>query len=77
MDFINPFKFYGTFASRDLEGYSMGLPIYPWFSSAGKAQSRQDVLDQKDAVRVRSCWEAWWHLMQSSFNQQLMSLTKM
>jgi Cryptococcal mannosyltransferase 1 len=56
MDFINPFKFYDTFASRDLEGYSMGLPIHPWFSSAGKAQSRQDVFDQKDAVRVRSCW---------------------
>ncbi len=56
LDFINPFKFYDTFASRDLEGYSMGLPIYPWFSSAGKAQSRQDVYDQTDAVRVRSCW---------------------
>ena len=56
MDFINPFKFYDTFASRDLEGYSMGLPIYPWFSSAGRAQSRQDVFDQKDVVRVRSCW---------------------
>jgi Cryptococcal mannosyltransferase 1 len=56
MDFSNPFKFYDTFASRDLEGYSMGLPIYPWFSSAGKSQSRQDVFDQKDAVRVRSCW---------------------
>ena len=56
LDFINPFKFYDTFASRDLEGYSMGLPIYPWFSSAGKAQSRHDVLNWKDAVRVRSCW---------------------
>jgi Cryptococcal mannosyltransferase 1 len=56
LDFSNPFKFYDTFASRDLEGYSMGLPIYPWFSSAGKAQSRQDVFDQTDAVRVRSCW---------------------
>jgi Cryptococcal mannosyltransferase 1 len=56
MDFSNPFKFYDTFASRDFEGYSMGLPIYPWFSSAGKSQSRQDVFDQKDAVRVKSCW---------------------
>jgi Cryptococcal mannosyltransferase 1 len=56
MDFINPFKFYDTFASRDLEGYSMGLPIYPWFSSAGRAESRRDVVNQKDAVRVRSCW---------------------
>lgn len=56
MDFINPFKFYDTFASRDLEGYSMGLPLYPWFSSAGNAQSRKDVFEQKDAVRVKSCW---------------------
>ncbi|EEQ83284.2 uncharacterized protein BDCG_00089 [Blastomyces dermatitidis ER-3] len=56
VDFINPFKFYDTFATRDLEGFSMGVPFYPWFSSAGKAESRHDVLDQKDAVRVRSCW---------------------
>ncbi|RAL00320.1 glycosyltransferase family 69 protein [Aspergillus ibericus CBS 121593] len=56
VDFINPFKFYDTFASRDLEGYSMGLPFYPWFTTAGSAQSRQDVLHGKDAVRVRSCW---------------------
>ena len=56
VDFVNPFKFYDTFAARDLEGYSMGVPFYPWFSSAGSAQSRRDVLDQKDAVRVKSCW---------------------
>lgn len=56
VDFINPFKFYDTFATRDLEGYSMGVPFYPWFSGAGKGESRQDVLDGKDAVRVKSCW---------------------
>ena len=56
VDFINPFKFYDTFATRDLEGYSMGLPFYPWFTSSGRADSRQDVLNQRDAVRVRSCW---------------------
>jgi hypothetical protein len=56
MDFINPFKFYDTFATRDSEGYSMGIPFYPWFTNAGKALSRQDVLDQKDAVRVQACW---------------------
>lgn len=56
VDFINPFKFYDTFASRDLEGYSMGLPFFPWFTTAGKAQSRSDVLQGTDAVRVRSCW---------------------
>ena len=56
IDFINPFKFYDTFATRDLEGYSMGLPFFPWFSDAGKGLSRQDVLQGKDAVRVRSCW---------------------
>lgn len=56
VDFINPFKFYDTFATRDLEGYSMGVPFFPWFSSAGKGLSRHDVLDGTDAVRVKSCW---------------------
>jgi hypothetical protein len=56
VDFINPFKFYDTFATRDLEGYSMGVPFYPWFTSAGNGESRRDVFAQKDAVRVRSCW---------------------
>jgi hypothetical protein len=56
LDFINAFKFYDRFATRDLEGYSMGVPFYPWFTSAGDGASRHDVLAQKDAVRVRSCW---------------------
>ena len=56
MDFDNPFKFYDTIALRDLEGYGPGIIFYPWFSSAGKGQSRKDVLAQKDAVRVKSCW---------------------
>ena len=56
VDFINPFKFYDTFATRDAEGYSMGVPFFPWFPSAGKGISRADVLHGKDAVRVKSCW---------------------
>ncbi|MCJ1399103.1 hypothetical protein MMC11_002305 [Xylographa trunciseda] len=56
VDFINPIKFYDTFATRDLDGYSMGVPFYPWFTNSGRAASRQDVLSQKDAVRVKSCW---------------------
>ncbi len=56
IDFINPFKYYDTFATRDLEGYSMGVPFFPWYSSAGGGHSRQDVLDGTDAVRVKSCW---------------------
>ncbi|OBT97090.1 hypothetical protein VE01_04927 [Pseudogymnoascus verrucosus] len=56
MDFINSWKYYDTFATRDFEGYSMGLPIYPWFSSEGNAVSRRDVLAGLDAVRVKSCW---------------------
>lgn len=56
LDFDNPFKFYDTYATRDLDGYSMGVPFYPWFSTAGRGDSRQDVFNQKDAVRVRSCW---------------------
>ncbi|KAG2414253.1 hypothetical protein HFD88_003444 [Aspergillus terreus] len=56
VDFLNPFKFYDTYATRDLQGYRMGLPFFPWFSTAGDAKSRNDVLAGKDAVRVRSCW---------------------
>ena len=56
VDFINPFKFYDTFATRDLEGYSMGVPFFPWFTNAGSGSSRQDVLAGRDAVRVKSCW---------------------
>ena len=56
VDFVDYFKFYDTYATRDMEGYSMGVPFYPWFSSAGGAQSRSDVISQKDAVRVKSCW---------------------
>ncbi|KAK4624231.1 hypothetical protein CLAFUW4_06368 [Fulvia fulva] len=56
LDFIDPVKFYDTFASRDTEGYGMGVPIYPWFAASGAAESRRDVLEQKDAVRVKACW---------------------
>ena len=56
LDFFNPFQFYDTFASRDLQGYSMGIPFFPWFGTAGEAESRKDVIAGKDAVRVKSCW---------------------
>ena len=56
VDFINAFKFYDTYATRDLEGYGIGLQFFPWFTSAGSGASRKDVLEGKDAVRVRSCW---------------------
>lgn len=56
VDFINPFKFYDMYATRDSQGYSMGIPFFPWFTASGEAQSLQDVLDGKDAVRMRSCW---------------------
>ncbi|KAL2817395.1 cryptococcal mannosyltransferase 1-domain-containing protein [Aspergillus granulosus] len=56
VDFINPFKFYDTYATRDLQGYGVGLPFFPWFTTAGNGLSRKDVLAGTDAVRVRSCW---------------------
>lgn len=55
-DFVTSWKFYDTFATRDLEGYSMGIPIFPWFANEGEAISRNDVLEGRDAVRVKSCW---------------------
>ena len=56
VDFINAFKFYDRFATRDFEGYTTGIPFFPWFTDAGLATSRRDVLRQTDAVRVRACW---------------------
>jgi hypothetical protein len=56
VDFINPFKFYDRFATRDTNGRTTGLPFYPWFTNVGSATSRNDVLSGSDAVRVRSCW---------------------
>jgi hypothetical protein len=56
MDFINPFKFYDTFATRDSEGYGTGVPFYPFFTRAGNGYSRKDILANKDAVRVKGCW---------------------
>lgn len=56
VDFENPFKFYDTFATRDAQGYDMGVIFYPWFTGAGDAKSRREVLAQSDAVTVTSCW---------------------
>lgn len=56
VDFINPFKFYDTFATRDSDGYGMGLPFFPWFSGKDGGKSRKQVLKESDAVPVRSCW---------------------
>ncbi|TQS36073.1 hypothetical protein Golomagni_03486 [Golovinomyces magnicellulatus] len=55
-DFVTSWKYYDTFATRDAEGYSLGLPIFPWFSTKGEAVSRKDVLAGRDSVRVKSCW---------------------
>lgn len=66
VDFSNPFKFYDSYATRDLAGYGIGLPFFPWFTTAGHGRSREDVLAGRDAVRVRSCWggmvafDAWY-----------------
>ena len=62
--------FYDTFVSRDLEGFGMGLMFYPWFTPSGKAESRNDVLAGKDAVRVRSCWSGMIALQAAPFQKQ-------
>jgi hypothetical protein len=55
-DFVTSWKYYDTFATRDAEGYSIGIPIFPWFGNVGSQVSRQDVMAGKDRVRVKSCW---------------------
>ncbi|KAF7168864.1 hypothetical protein CNMCM6106_003879 [Aspergillus hiratsukae] len=66
VDFRNPFKFYDSYATRDLAGYGIGMPSFPWFTTAADGRSRADVLVGRDAVSVRSCWggmvafDAWY-----------------
>lgn len=55
-DFVTSWKYYDTYGTRDYEGYSIGVPIFPWFANEGEAISRKDVLAGRDAVRVKSCW---------------------
>jgi hypothetical protein len=56
MDFIRGGTLYDSFVIRDLDGYEISWFLYPWFTIYGTGQSRKDILAQKDAVRVRSCW---------------------
>ncbi|KAG0639101.1 cryptococcal mannosyltransferase 1-domain-containing protein [Tuber brumale] len=53
MDFINPFKYYDTFATRDIDGYNLGVPFYPYFAPG---RSREALQGATDAVPVLSCW---------------------
>ncbi|MCJ1389540.1 hypothetical protein MMC18_002397 [Xylographa bjoerkii] len=53
LDFINPVKFYDTFALRNTEGDGIGLPFYPFFTP-GPSQSA--LLSGSDSVPVKSCW---------------------
>lgn len=55
-DFVTSWKYYDTYGTRDFDGYSIGVPIFPWFANDGDAVSRKDVLAGRDAVRVKSCW---------------------
>jgi ZIP family zinc transporter len=76
LDFINAFKYYDRFATRDYDGHVTGIPFFPYFTSAGSAISRKDILSQTDAVRVRSCWggmvayEAHWFQDQTQFQEK-------
>ncbi|KAH0542536.1 hypothetical protein FGG08_003041 [Glutinoglossum americanum] len=53
LDFINPIKYYDTFALRDTEGNGIGLPFYPFFTFG---ESRSAVLAGRESIPVKSCW---------------------
>ncbi|CAK7268112.1 hypothetical protein SEPCBS119000_002895 [Sporothrix epigloea] len=56
LEYKTLFSFGDLHAQRDAEGFSNGFPIFPFFSRASQGLSRADMLAQKDAVRVQSCW---------------------
>lgn len=53
LDFINPFKFYDTFATRDTDGFVPALPFFPFFAPG---RSRTALEAGTDAVPAKSCW---------------------
>lgn len=53
LDFINPFKFYDTFATRDIDGFLPGVPFFPFFAAG---RSRAALQSGSDAVPAKSCW---------------------
>ncbi|KAK4180277.1 cryptococcal mannosyltransferase 1-domain-containing protein [Triangularia setosa] len=56
MDFWFGHRMYDIYAMRDADGYASYQAIYPFFGDRGRGLSRRDVLESKDAVRVKSCW---------------------
>ncbi|KAK4677148.1 hypothetical protein QC764_407830 [Podospora pseudoanserina] len=56
MDFWFGHRMYDIYAMRDADGYASYQAIYPFFGERGRGLSRKDVLESKDAVRVKSCW---------------------
>ncbi|KAI0121085.1 cryptococcal mannosyltransferase 1-domain-containing protein [Xylariales sp. AK1849] len=56
LDYFTPFLYYDTFALRDVEGYSTGVPMFPIFAQGGQGLSRAAMLAETDAVPVASCW---------------------
>ncbi|KAL3428527.1 hypothetical protein PVAG01_02036 [Phlyctema vagabunda] len=72
VDFINPFKFYDRFATRDFDGYELGIPFFPFFTDAGSSISRNDILAQKDSVRVSACWGGMTAFEASWFQERSM-----
>ncbi|KAI5918185.1 cryptococcal mannosyltransferase 1-domain-containing protein [Camillea tinctor] len=70
LDYHTPFLFYDLYATRDAEGFSAGLPIFPIFSSEGQGVSRAAMLSQSDAVPVSACWSGMV-AMQAKYVQNL------
>jgi hypothetical protein len=69
-DFVSAVMFYDSFVVRDYEGYGIGVMFFPWFANKGSAVSRNDVLAEKDAVRVKSCWGGMVSFAAAPFQQR-------
>lgn len=56
LDWFHPFRIYDIYALRDDLGRANYHSTYPFFFARPYSRSRADILAQKDAVRVTSCW---------------------
>ncbi|MCJ1412032.1 hypothetical protein MMC19_006124 [Ptychographa xylographoides] len=67
LDFIDPVKFYDTFATRNTHGDGIGLPLYPFFTPG---PSQRALLSGTDAVPVKSCWGGMVAFNATSFTRR-------
>ncbi|KAI2793731.1 hypothetical protein POX_a00315 [Penicillium oxalicum] len=72
LDFSKPPFYYDTFALRDSHGHEAVTPIWPFFRDASSRHAMKKLLP----VPVKSCWNGMGIFHHSSFEKELVQISK-